>query len=146
VGVDQVAGYVLLPGEGRGFGQGFSVKVERDTGASFAVFERALQPQSDGPPLHIHQDYDEAFYIIDGSVRFSLDGDAESCPPGSFVFIPRQVAHGYDNPHDAPARVLVVLTPAAIDLVEEFVNLGSHGPPDPKAVAEVFARHSTFPG
>jgi len=38
----------------------------------------------------------------------------------------------------------VILTSTAIDLVEEFVNLGADGPPEPNALAEVFARHHTF--
>ena len=47
-----------------------------------------------GPPPHSH-DWDEAFYVLSGEVRFQCDGDAHVCAPGTLVHIPRGRVHGF---------------------------------------------------
>ena len=106
-----MSAYALPPGGGRIFGPGIQAKVEYDQSDDFAVFESALPPAWDGPPPHLHRAYDEAFYVIDGSVAFSLDGTTTDCPAGSFVFVPRGAAHGFGNPTPVPARILVITSP-----------------------------------
>lgn len=136
--------HALAPGAGRSFGPGINVKVELGDSADFAMFESALPPAFDGPPPHVHRVYDEAFYVLDGSVAFSLDGHTTDRPAGSCVFIPRGVPHGFDNPGDTPAKILVITTPGAIALVEDIYRLmGGDGPPDPAAMAALYARHQS---
>ena len=135
---------VLPSGGGRSFGPGMNVKVEYGQSDAFAVFESELPPAWNGPPPHLHRVYDEAFYVLDGTVAFSLNGDTRDCSAGSFVFIPRDVAHGFDNPSDAPARLLVITSPGAIRLVEELYDvLGREGPPDVKEMAAIYAGHQS---
>lgn len=47
-----------------------------------------------GPPPHSH-DWDEAFYVIRGEIRFICDGQAHACPPGTLVHIPRGTVHAF---------------------------------------------------
>ena len=133
---------VLPNGGGRSFAPGINVKVEYGQSAGFAAFESELPPTWNGPLPHVHRAYDEAFYVIDGTVAFSLDGDTRECPAGSFVFIPRDVAHGFDNLSDAAAKILVITSPGAIRLVEDVYDLlGRDGPPNLEAMTAVYARH-----
>ncbi len=135
---------VLANGAGRSFGPGITVKVEYGQSDAFAAFESELPPAWNGPPPHVHRSYDEAFYVIDGTVAFSLNGDMRDCPAGSFVFIPRAVPHGFDNLSDARAKILVITSPGAIRLVEDLYDLfGRDGPPDYEAMATVYARHES---
>ena len=134
----------LRPGVGRTFGPGLTAKLEFGQSPDFAVFEGELPPGSDGPPPHVHRIYDEAFYVLAGSVLFTSDGISEECPAGSFVFVARGSAHSFANPATATARVLVVTTPRAIQLVESGEELLAHdGPPDLAALQALFASHDT---
>jgi mannose-6-phosphate isomerase-like protein (cupin superfamily) len=139
-----MSAHVLPRGDGRSFGPGINVKIEHGQSDDFAAFESELPPSWDGPPPHLHRVYDEAFYVISGNVVFSLDGDSRDCPAGSFVFVPRGVAHGFDNPAGESARILVITSPGAIQLVEAIYDSMSHGgPPDFEAMAALYARHQS---
>jgi quercetin dioxygenase-like cupin family protein len=142
-GWEQLMSAQVLPnGGGRSFAPGINVKVEYGQSEAFAAFESELPPAWNGPPPHVHRAYDEAFYVIDGTVAFSLNGDTRECSVGSFVFIPRDVAHGFNNLSDAPAKILVITSPGAIRLVEDVYDLlGREGPPDFEAMTAVYARH-----
>src|SRR3954447_22495284 len=117
----QSAQYVIrLPGEGREISLGptgtVSVKVERrQSNGTLSAYESAVPAKTAGPPLHIHADWDEAFYVIEGEMTFSLDGKLFRAPAGSFVFVPRQVPHTFWNESDTVARQLTVFTPSGIE-------------------------------
>jgi quercetin dioxygenase-like cupin family protein len=67
-----------------------------------------------GPPLHQH-DFDEAFYILEGELTFRLRDETIRAGPGDLVFAPRGVPHTFANLSDAPARQLIVITPAGFE-------------------------------
>ena len=127
-------------GEGRSFFNGIGrvrVKVEPGCSPGFAMFESELPPESAGPPPHIHDDYDEAFYILDGRIKFRVGSDQQECGAGAVVFVPRNVVHSFVNESDRPARMLIVLTPEGLRLVE---SLGSTGP-DAAAARRMWSQH-----
>ena len=47
--------------------------------------------------------------------RFKLDDELSATPAGSFVFIPRGVAHCFQNVGEEPGRMLVTFTPAGME-------------------------------
>jgi mannose-6-phosphate isomerase-like protein (cupin superfamily) len=67
-----------------------------------------------GPPLHRH-DFDEAFYILEGELTFQLRDEVFTRKTGELAFAPRDVPHTYANHSDAPARALIVCTPAGFE-------------------------------
>lgn len=135
---------MLPPGGGRSFGPGIQAKAEFGWSDDFAVFESALPPAWTGTPLHVHRTYDEAFYVLGGSVAFSVDGVTRDCPTGSFVAVPRGSTHGFANPAPTEARILVISSPGAIRLVEEVYQLlEKPGEPDPATMAALFAQHAS---
>jgi quercetin dioxygenase-like cupin family protein len=67
-----------------------------------------------GPPLHRH-DFDEAFYVLEGELTFQLGDEVFTRGAGELAFAPRNVAHTYANHGDAPARALLVCTPAGFE-------------------------------
>src|SRR5439155_1647194 len=89
---------VLAPGEGRAIDLGpfgMTVKASWDeTDGVFSLLE-AEEPPGFGPPLHIHHDAAEAFYVLEGEYVMFLDDREVSCPAGSFVFIPAGMRHGF---------------------------------------------------
>jgi mannose-6-phosphate isomerase-like protein (cupin superfamily) len=63
------AALVLRPGEGRPIDLGafqMTVKATDDqTNGAFTLLE-AQEPAGFGPPLHVHRDAAEAFYVLEG--------------------------------------------------------------------------------
>jgi len=111
---------VLAPGEGRPVSLGAAGEVilkavSSDTGGTLAVYEFTVPPATAGPPLHIHRNWDEGFYVLEGEMAFLIDGQTSTAPAGAFVFIPRGVPHTFWNKSAAPARQLTVFTPAGIE-------------------------------
>ena len=77
-------------------------------------------------PLHVHHADDEAWYVLDGVLRFRL-GDAEfEVGPGGGVMAPKGVPHAYGNARRGePARYLLVVTPRIRDLVHALHQPGA---------------------
>src|SRR5690242_21955795 len=47
-----------------------------------------------GPPPHRH-DWDEAFYVLKGEIRFLCDGNVYDCAVGTLVHVPGGTVHGF---------------------------------------------------
>jgi quercetin dioxygenase-like cupin family protein len=99
-----------------------------ETAGHLTVLETIAAP-GEGPPLHTHADEDECLVVLDGTVRFRLRDDVEIAPPGSLAFVPRGVPHTWENVGDAPARMLVLFTPAGMErFFDRFADLDGPGP------------------
>jgi len=68
-----------------------------------------------GPPPHRHLAEDELFYVLSGSVGFTMDGDARLVGAGESVFVPRGTPHTYVNDGPAEARMIAIYTPAGME-------------------------------
>jgi quercetin dioxygenase-like cupin family protein len=66
------------------------------------------------PSLHQH-DFDETFYVLEGELTFQLGEERFTRRAGELAFAPRGVAHTYANLSGAPARALMVITPAGFE-------------------------------
>src|SRR5437867_4450792 len=90
--------FVLGPNKGRLIDLGdfeMTVKADADnTGGVMSVLE-AEEPPGFGPPIHVHHDSAEAFYVLEGEYVMYLEDREVVCPAGSFIFIPRGVRHGF---------------------------------------------------
>jgi mannose-6-phosphate isomerase-like protein (cupin superfamily) len=105
----------------------FKVRGEQ-TGGTLTAFENMIAP-GDGPPLHVHANEDEAWYILDGELRFRLDATIANAPAGSFVFVPRGTPHCFQNTGSEPARILVLFTPAGMErFFDRFAQLPAFDP------------------
>ena len=56
--------------------------------------------------------------------QLTLDGALHSASAGAFVFVPRGAPHCFQNVGSAPARLLVLFTPAGMErFFERFATL-----------------------
>jgi len=100
----------------------FKVRGEQSNGA-LTAFENVIAP-GDGPPLHVHANEDEAWYVVEGDLRFRLDDEITSATAGSFVFVPRGTPHCFQNVGSEPARILVLFTPSGMErFFDRFAQL-----------------------
>ena len=90
-----------------------------------SVIELAASPDFAGPPLH-HHDFDEAFYVLEGELVFQVEDAVIVKRAGEFAVAPRNVAHTFANHSDAPARYLLVITPASFE--RYFARMGEDVP------------------
>jgi quercetin dioxygenase-like cupin family protein len=67
-----------------------------------------------GTPLHVHHREDEAFYVLEGQIRFRRGEDEFVAGPGDFVFGPKEVPHCF-KVLEGGARALVLITPAGLE-------------------------------
>ena len=79
-----------------------------------SVTEIVVPPHSAGPPLHTH-DFDEAFCVLEGELIFKVEDALVTKGAGELSFAARNVAHTLANHSDAPARYLLVCTPAGFE-------------------------------
>ena len=107
------------------------------------MFELEVPPGAMVPPPHSHTHNEECVYVLEGTLRYSVDGDARDLGPGDSMYSPKGSVHAFSNPHDELARVLIFNTP---DIgaqyfrdVAEVVNAG--GPPDKAALVAVMSRY-----
>jgi quercetin dioxygenase-like cupin family protein len=62
-------------------------------------------------PYHLHHTEDEAFYVVEGELTVICDGEKIIAGPGSYVFLPRGVPHGFRNSGDKSSKVLIHVIP-----------------------------------
>jgi mannose-6-phosphate isomerase-like protein (cupin superfamily) len=135
---------VLKPGEGRSIDLGnfgMSVKVAgAETGGVFTLLE-ATEPPGFGPPMHIHHDCAEAFFVLEGEYVLFIEDVEHRCPPGSFILIPSGLRHGF-RVGDVPSRKLNLYAPAG--MVDYFFDLSraiTGGEADPDKLDDIARRH-----
>lgn len=111
-----------------------------DTGGRFALVDTVYAPGFQGPPPHRHGEMYDCFFIIDGTLRFTVAGEEADAGPGTLVVVPPGVVHSFGNPHPDPARVLNLFAPAGLEAyLRELAALP--GPPDPATMADLASRY-----
>lgn len=112
----------------------------QDTDGSLAVFEQIGHTPNGGPPLHIHPNQDEWFYILEGEYYFQVGEDKYSMKAGDTIFLPKNVPHAFIQISEK-ARTIVSYLPAG--KMEDFFKTTDtwNSPPTKEEVIEVFAKH-----
>ncbi|HET9494740.1 MAG TPA: quercetin 2,3-dioxygenase [Chloroflexia bacterium] len=128
--------YMVAQGEGQAvwfLGTRMVVKATGDTTrGAFGLIEQELPPGF-ATPAHVHHGEDEPFYVLQGEITFHAGEKSLVAGPGSFVFLPRGVAHRFEVTGSGPARLLQFNLPAGLE--QFFVDAGDSAvgdapPPD----------------
>ena len=91
-----------------------------------SVVDNTVPANWPGPFLHKH-DFDEAFYVLEGELTFQVEDAVVAKRAGELAFAPRGVAHTLANHSDAPARYVLVCTPAGF---ERYFARMNENPPE----------------
>jgi quercetin dioxygenase-like cupin family protein len=65
--------------------------------------------------LHVHHEHTDAFYVLEGELTFQLGDALATRGPGTLTFAKRGSIHTVANLSGAPARYLLVCTPAGFE-------------------------------
>jgi len=91
-------------------------------------------------PLHLHRKDDEAWYILEGTLRVRVGNEEVEARAGSGVLVPRGTAHTYWNPSSEPARYLLVMSANVYRLIQEIHAMKDR---TPAALRAVFQKHDS---
>jgi len=128
---------VLLPGEGKTVtvsGDTYTYKaVGRDTDGHYGLVEITAPAGAPGPPPHIHETEEEAFYVVEGELRILVGERTMQAAAGAFALVPRGTIHTFSNPSSKPAKVLVLLSPAGFEKAfEEMAKVAPRADQPPR--------------
>ena len=111
------------------------------------MFELTVPPGSNVPPPHSHTHNEEIVYVLEGTLRYTVDSESRDLTPGQTMRTPKGSVHGFSNPFGLVAKALITLAPdigaAYFEDVAAVVNTG--GPPDKAALASVMSRYGLVP-
>ncbi|MGH3770131.1 MAG: dimethylsulfonioproprionate lyase family protein [Pseudonocardiaceae bacterium] len=134
----------LLPGGGRPLrvhGNQWSIKVTgAQTAGALAVTEATFAPGA-GAPHHLHRAHEECFYVLSGRFRFRAGEASISADTGSFFYVPRNVAHSFENIGETPGRLLGIITPAGYEQYFIEMNDLPPGSPDVGTLTAIFSKY-----
>ncbi len=105
---------VVAPGTGTRVGNVELLALSEHT-PRFNVSIITLSPGRHGPEAHIHDNEDDAFYVLDGDLQFAIDEQEVLVAAGTFVLVPPGVMHTFRNPTSSPVRMLNIHAPAGFD-------------------------------
>jgi mannose-6-phosphate isomerase-like protein (cupin superfamily) len=119
-----------------------------DTGGTFGLIEQIVPAGFPGPALHVHPDFEETFYVIEGEIALRVGDEAHEAGPGTVAMVPRGTPHTFANPSREPARMLVLVTPGGFEryfeaLIEAVRAAG--GFPPPEELAALGIAHGSVP-
>lgn len=107
-----------------------------DTGSELSIFEYTGHEKG-GPPLHVHPDQDEVFFVTQGDYLFECAGEQFSLQKGDMIFLPRGLPHAFAQRSEL-GKMLFFFQPAG-KMEDFFRALGNPGIPPP---SDVFERHN----
>ena len=122
---------ILAPGEGRAYPMGRIGAVFKadgpETQSRYSISEWWLEPNTQGPGPHAHPE-DDIFYVIEGTMSILVGKEWTHAVRGSFVLVPGEVIHDFENRGSTRAGVL---------------NLSIPGPFEPHmpSIVQWFAEH-----
>jgi mannose-6-phosphate isomerase-like protein (cupin superfamily) len=104
---------VVRPGEGHVLGNVEFLARSTDTPRfNFAIIEIVSGRELE---VHVHEEEDDAFYILEGELTFLFPGQEVRAGPGTFVLVPPDVEHGFRNDGARSVRMLNIHAPAGFD-------------------------------
>jgi len=117
--------------------------VDGSSSATLGMFELTVPAGSNVPPPHSHTHNEECVYVLEGTLRYSVDAETRDLGVGETMRTPRGAVHAFSNPFAETARALIVLSP---DIGAQYFRdvatvVNSGGPPDKAALVAVMSRY-----
>ncbi|MBS1793013.1 MAG: cupin domain-containing protein [Acidobacteria bacterium] len=110
---------ILKNGEGREYRLGPMTAVfkadERETASRYSISEWRLDPRSEGPGEHFHDDKEHIFFVLEGTVSVLAGDGWVEAEKGDFIRIPRNTTHTFANRTDREAAFLNIDVPGGFE-------------------------------
>src|SRR6516164_10577919 len=121
------------------------IATSEDTNGTYAVVELTEMPGYK-TAWHQHNNCEEAFYVLEGTLTIRVLDKTYTLPEGSYVLIPRGTPHGQGNFTSKPVRLLTTFTPGGfeeffLDRVALYKSIKPGAPTFQAALDELRAKH-----
>jgi mannose-6-phosphate isomerase-like protein (cupin superfamily) len=108
------------------------------TSGEFALLRTQNEPHDFGPPLHLHRDAAESFYVLEGEYIVYINDDQFVARPGSFVYVPANTPHTFKVSSASAGKKLNLFTPAAMTcFFERLALLEEQGEATPATLEQI---------
>jgi quercetin dioxygenase-like cupin family protein len=128
-----------------------SFPVAGDEGEDRMALMQSSAPHGDSPPLHVHENEDELFYVLEGVFRFRVGDEEVILSAGDSLLAPKGVPHTFRIESEGGGRWLVVTTGGEFERFVRSFSRPAERPelPEPavptpqqqRALAEACAAH-----
>ncbi len=136
--------FVLQPGEGRPIDLGGFLMIVKataeETDNAFTLLE-AAEPPHFGPPMHIHRDAAEAFYVLEGEYIIFIDDQETRCRAGSFIYIPAGAVHGFRVGNEPSKKLNLYVPHAMVGYFDELAAAIASGDLDDARLGAIAERY-----
>jgi quercetin dioxygenase-like cupin family protein len=121
-----------------------------ESDGSVAMFEFDVPAGSRIAAPHSHDGYEETIYVLEGTLVWTVEGEAHEVGPGEVLCIRRGAVHHFANAGGLDAKALAIVTPGILGAgyfheVSAVLEAAAGGPPDPAALAAVMRLHGLTP-
>lgn len=113
-----------------------------ETNGAYSVVEILSHP-GDSTPMHVHQNEDEHFLVLEGIARVVRGDETFDAPAGTTVTLPRHIPHAWGNATNSTLRMVVTCWPGGVEVILPLIARG--GDIDMKALAAKFGVHIVGP-
>lgn len=112
---------------------------KKDTNGDLAIFEYTGNEKG-GPPLHLHPNQDEIFFILQGEYLFQVGEEKHTLKAGDTIFLPRMVPHAFAQLTEV-GKMFFLFQPSG-KMEDFFRAIGNlTAPPTAEQGAKIFADH-----
>lgn len=117
-------GFIVPTGSGRALpaAGGRLLASASDTDGAYSLL-LSHAPTGDHVPLHVHEDVDEAFFVLAGRYRITCGDRTWQARTHDFVYLPRNIPHAYEVT-EGPASKLILAAPGGIEGLFEDLDAG----------------------
>ena len=111
----------------------------KDTNGLFLAIYQDNPPNTQ-IPMHVHQNEDEVYKVLEGEVEFTVGNKKSILKSGDTIFLPRNIPHNWKVIGTSNAKVYLDIFPAGLENMFQELNKLPAGPPDFPKVAEICGR------
>jgi quercetin dioxygenase-like cupin family protein len=100
----------------------------------------ATGPKDTGPGPHYHQ-WQESFFVIDGSINYGIGPDTGVAQAGDFFSVAAETPHWFKFGEAGGAMLIITSTAKASNMFADFHNNVNWTSPDRAALIALAAQH-----
>ncbi|HZW65987.1 MAG TPA: cupin domain-containing protein [Hanamia sp.] len=117
----------------------------KETGNAYSLFELSVPPEV-GAGLHIDQDWDEFWHVMEGTFAFTLNGEKIELSSGGFAYGPKGIPHSFKNVGNTTGKLVMLTRPSGLENFFKTVHEASlDGKPDKETFVKMMRSYHIEP-
>ena len=117
----------------------------KETNNAYSLFELSVPPGV-GAGLHIDQDWDEFWHVMEGTFAFTLNGEKIELSSGGFAYGPKGIPHSFKNVGNTTGKLVMFTSPSGLEDFFKTVHEASlNGNPDKETFVKIMRSHHIEP-